>query len=166
MEYPAYLTAMQGETVAGGDPIETHMGPDQLGDLDYLGAEVEAEFLYAWPGEDEDGDLGSGSTLENNASIVLRLEYGDHVFLFMGDAEGKDRGDAPDSAQYVERRLLDGHPDDVLDATVLKVAHHGSETSSTVEFIDVVTPEIVVVQSGERIYGGRTLPDDTVLDRY
>lgn len=64
MEYPAYLTAMQSETVAGGDPIETHMGPDQLGDLDYLGAEVEADFLYAWPGED--GDLGPGSAAKND----------------------------------------------------------------------------------------------------
>lgn len=35
-----------------------------------------------------------------------------------------------------------------------------------IEFIEVVTLEVVVVQSGQRVYGGRTLPDETVLDRY
>jgi beta-lactamase superfamily II metal-dependent hydrolase len=34
---------------------------------------------------------GTGNTVENNASIVLRLQYGEKVFLFMGDAEGKSR---------------------------------------------------------------------------
>ena len=89
------------------------------------------------------------------------------VFLFMGDAEGKNRNNDPaDPARYVERRLLDSYPAAFLNATVLKLAHHGSETSSTLEFIQTVDPEIIVVQSGQRVYSGRTLPDATVLERY
>jgi beta-lactamase superfamily II metal-dependent hydrolase len=53
------------------------------------------------------------------------------VFLFLGDAEGKDWGDDPHPSQYVERILLDTIPADHLKATVLKIGHHGSETSST-----------------------------------
>ncbi len=83
----------------------------------------------------------------------------------MGDAEGKDRDDDPDEAQYVEKILIDGVPDQ-LDATVLKIAHHGSETSSTLPWIRAVDPEIVVVQSGRQSFGGTFLPDSTTLQRY
>lgn len=61
---------------------------------------------------------------------------------------------------------MDTYAATFLDATVLKLAHHGSETSSTLEFLQVTDPEIVVVQSGQRVYSGRTLPDATVLQRY
>ena len=52
-------------------------------------------------------DMGSGNTRENNASTVIQLKFGAFTFLFMGDAEGKERGDAADHAQFVERLLLD-----------------------------------------------------------
>jgi competence protein ComEC len=97
--------------------------------------------------------LGSGNTAENNASIVLRLQYGEHVFLFMGGAEGKDRGDSASTPRYVEKVLLDGVPDR-LKATVLKIAHHGSETSSTTPFIQAVDPEIVVCSIGSPPFRG------------
>jgi hypothetical protein len=51
--------------------------------------------------------LGSGNTIENNASIVLRLQYGEKVFLFMGDAEGKARTGSPNTPRYAEKVLLD-----------------------------------------------------------
>lgn len=110
--------------------------------------------------------MGSGNTEVNNASIVLKLTYGNHSFLFMGDAEGKDRDDLPDSARYVERILLQNPSQ--LQSTVLKIAHHGSETSSTMPFIQAVNPEVVIVQSGRKPFGphGTFLPDATTLQRY
>lgn len=164
-EYKAFLNSMRAGS--DGHAAETFLGMSNFGDLTYWGSELDAQIIYSWPGEDEDADLGSETTLENNASIVLRLEYGEHVFLFMGDAEGKDRDDdAADSARYVERRLLDEFSDDFLDATVLKLAHHGSETSSTLEFMEAVDPEVIVAMAGNRKFGGRVLPDESVFERY
>jgi len=67
----------------------------------------------------------------------------------MGDAEGKKRADSPDEPQFVEKILLETVPDK-LKATVLKVAHHGSETSSTIPFIQTVDPDIVIVRQEEK----------------
>ena len=117
-------------------------------------------------------NMGSGNTRENNASTVVQLTFGGFTFLFMGDGEGKDRADTPDTPKYVERVLLAAeqqHPG-TLRANVLKVAHHGSETSSTLPFIRAVKPDIIVVMSGRKDFGGSTksvfLPDQSVLARY
>ncbi len=160
--YIAFLAAMQGTGTEPARADEIHLGIDNFDTPDW-GSEIDVAFLYAWPGSND--GLGSGNTAVNNSSVVLRLQYGEHVFLFMGDAEGKDRDDDPDEAQYVEKILIDGVPDQ-LDATVLKIAHHGSETSSTLPWIRAVDPEIVVVQSGRQSFGGTFLPDSTTLQRY
>ena len=71
----------------------------------------------------------------NNYSAVLMLTYGQTSFLFMGDAE-----------KQVEKQLLDsGVP---LRADVLKIGHHGSNTSSSKDFIDAVNPDIAVMSLG------------------
>jgi len=44
--------------------------------------------------------------------------------------------------------------------------HHGSETSSTLDFVSTVDPDIVVVQSGRRPFGGTFIPDASTLQRY
>ncbi len=86
----------------------------------------------------------------NNASIVLQLEYGTQKYLFMGDAE-----------KEVETKLLQ---EDILeDIDVLKVGHHGSETSSTKEFIDKVSPEISVISVQNERYNN--MPSQNILDR-
>ncbi|MCP3673013.1 MAG: MBL fold metallo-hydrolase [Gammaproteobacteria bacterium] len=138
-----------------------HRGMNNFGVLDW-GSELNAEILYSWPGVNT--GLGSGSTRDNNTSIVLKLTYGNQSFLFMGDAEGKTRTGSVDNPKYVEKMLLDQNVD--LSASVLKIAHHGSETSSTTDFISAVSPEIVVVQSGRKCFNGRQLPDMTTLQRY
>ncbi len=69
----------------------------------------------------------------NNYSVVVKLVYGETVFLFMGDAE-----------QEVESRLLSAD----IDADVLKVGHHGSNTASTAAFIKKVTPTVSVISCG------------------
>jgi competence protein ComEC len=111
-------------------------------------------------------DMGSASTRENNASVVLRVEFGRFSLLLMGDAEGKTREQDPGTARFVEAQLIARLKPDQLRATVLKAGHHGSETGSTLPFLNVVRPDVVVVMSGRRPYGGRYLPDDSVLERY
>lgn len=82
----------------------------------------------------------------NNTSIVLELEYGNQKYLFMGDAE----------TEVEESRKWN-------DVDVLKVGHHGSNTSTSQEFLNQVLPEISVISVGEgNSYG---LPKDKILTR-
>jgi competence protein ComEC len=90
----------------------------------------------------------------NSASTVAMVEYGTVRFLLTGDAE------APE-----ERWLLDRAADGstaMLRADVLKVAHHGSRTSSTPAFLDAVRPRVALVSVGAgNVY---RLPNAEVLD--
>jgi competence protein ComEC len=161
--YLSFLNAIKGTGSHPGRAQQIHIGEKNFGQIDW-GSELKVEVLYTWRGN-ADNTLGSGNTEINNSSIVLRVQYGDHVFLFMGDAEGKDRDDNPATAKFVEKILLETVPHK-LKATVLKIAHHGSETSSTLPFIQAVDPDIVVAQSGRKSFRGTYLPDITTLQRY
>lgn len=79
-------------------------------------------------------DIDRQSNL-NNTSIVAKLSYGQTSFLFMGDAE-----------KEVEEALLKNK--DKLQADVLKVGHHGSDTSSTEDFLKMVQPDYAVIEVG------------------
>ncbi len=82
----------------------------------------------------------------NEESIVIELSYGSQKYLFMGDAEKENE----------EMRNWN-------DIDVLKVGHHGSNTSSSQKFLNQVLPEIAVISVGEgNSYG---LPKDQILDR-
>jgi len=87
---------------------------------------------------------------ENNSSIVLKVTHGKNSFLFTGDAE-----------REAENDLLDAGLD--LGATVLKVAHHGSDTSSSYRFLRAVQPEYAVISVGEGNSYGH--PDEATLSR-
>ena len=76
----------------------------------------------------------SGSKDLNNLSIVMQLTYGDTNFLFQGDAERDEETD------------IIGHFD--VTADVLKVGHHGSETSSSYVYLRETMPEYVVISVG------------------
>ena len=96
-------------------------------------------------------DLGDGARLEilwprerlltgtdsdvDNASIVLRLVYGEVSFLLTGDV-----------FEQAERSLLADGAD--IGSTVLKVAHHGSRSSSGGGFLDRVAPAVAVISAG------------------
>ncbi len=113
-------------------------------------------------------DLGGGAFLEilfpitdprgmetNDASIVARLVYGESTFLFTGDAPFK-----------TENGLLFLNPKtDIygsIDSDVLKVGHHGSKNSTSVEFVKAVSPEYAVISVGaDNRYGH---PTEQVLD--
>jgi beta-lactamase superfamily II metal-dependent hydrolase len=80
----------------------------------------------------------------NELSVAARLTYGETAFLFTGDIE----------AAAEEDILESGH---TLKADVLDVAHHGSDTSSTVAFLDKVKPAIAVISCGvDNSYGHPT----------
>lgn len=161
-EYHRFL-ALVTTAQCDGHPIVEHIGRDSFGTPAW-GSELSIRFLYAWPGSNT--GLGSGNSLVNNSSIVMKLTYGSQSILFMGDAEGKERHDSPNEPKYVEKILLAEYPDSVLHATVLKIAHHGSETSSTLPFIRAVDPAIVIVSSGRKSFAGTYLPDQSTLTRY
>jgi len=77
---------------------------------------------------------GTGSDVNNN-SVVLRVTYGSIDFLFTGDVESE-----------AEEATLGRGP--TLEAEVLKVAHHGSNYSSTEAFLSEVAPEQAVISVG------------------
>ena len=86
----------------------------------------------------------------NDTSLVLRVDFGETSFLFTGDAEREAEADL----------LEAGCP---LDATVLKVGHHGSETSTSYPFLREVMPQYAVISVGaDNSYGH---PDEAVLSR-
>jgi competence protein ComEC len=77
----------------------------------------------------------------NNTSIVLKLTYGGVSFLFTGDCEREEEAD-----------ILEAGYD--LSATVLKVGHHGSETSTSYPFLREVMPQYAVISCGtDNSYG-------------
>ena len=76
----------------------------------------------------------------NNASIVIRLTYGDRRFLFSGDAEMYEASTRPSAwGQMLETER------DKLQADLLKAAHHGSSNGTTREVLDAVNPSTVTI---------------------
>lgn len=75
----------------------------------------------------------------NNNSVVVRVDYRDASFLFVGDAEDEEEGLLLDDLQT---RAL-------LDCDFLKVGHHGSDTSSAPAFVSAVSPEVAVISCGD-----------------
>ena len=77
----------------------------------------------------------------NNNSIVCKLVYKDFSMLFTGDIE-----------EVAEKAILSEYGRtgaNILNSTILKVAHHGSKTSSTIEFINAVNPKYALIGVGK-----------------
>lgn len=85
----------------------------------------DATLTFLAPNSDKYDDL-------NNYSIVVRLKYGNNLFLFMGDAQDVSE------AEILQKQLD-------IQADVLKVGHHGSHSSTTQAFLDKVNPKYAVV---------------------
>ena len=84
----------------------------------------------------------------NNYSAVLKLTYLDNTFLFMGDAE----------------TLSENEVTCDVDADVIKVGHHGSDSSSGIEFVKKVSPEYAIIMVGEG--NSYNHPYQSIIDRY
>lgn len=87
---------------------------------------------------------------DNNASVVLLLTAYGRTFLFPGDIEAEG-----------ESKIIQQFPE--LDIDILKVAHHGSKTSTTDAFLHGINPEVAVISVGQNNFYGHPHPD--VLQR-
>ncbi len=102
------------------------------------------EINVYWPEQNE--------TYENlnNYSIVMSLKYGRNSFLFTGDIESD-----------CEKKIVANSYD--LNSDVLKVAHHGSKTSSSKKFLDLVNGKYAIIQCGlDNQYGH---PEKTTINK-
>lgn len=88
----------------------------------------------------------------NDNSLVVRIVYGEQSVLFTGDAEA------------LAEAALEDVPHASLRADVLKVPHHGSRTSSSDAFLDLVRPKVAIASMGQRSRYGHPHPE--VLARF
>ncbi len=95
--------------------------------LDWDGVAIE----FLWP----PADYEPRQAASNNDSLVFRARFGERSFLLTGDIE-----------RAMEYRLV--NEGSVSRADVLKVAHHGSKTSTTAAFLDAVKPSYAIVSDG------------------
>ena len=118
----------------------------KMGDKMTIG---DVTFHILWPSEKQIEE----NQLNNNA-MVMKLQYKDFSMLFTGDIE-----------EVAEKKILSVYSDnlDNLKATVLKVAHHGSKSSSTEEFLKAVNSKVAMIGVGENNMFGH--PSNVVLER-
>jgi competence protein ComEC len=131
------LESLLAEANALGIPVIRHQAGDQF---DYAGLRFHV-FAPA-------ADAASESRKINDDSLVMNARYRATTALLEGDAE-----------KEVERRIAEDQPD----ADLLKVAHHGSATSTIPELLAAVHPQFAVISVGSRnVYGH---PRHEVLER-
>lgn len=100
---------------------------------------IKFEIIYPYKNAQEDN--------VNNLSLILKMKYANKSILFTGDIEG-------DSEEKIKGDIK---------ADILKVAHHGSKTSTTENFLKRVSPQIAIISVAEKnIYGH---PSAKVLER-
>ena len=135
-EYVRFATTMK----AAGVQIEK-IG---AGDVLHFG-KVSADVLWPPPIADPDAPW------RNNDGIVLRVRHGDHSFLFTADIEKKaEAGVLSESVN--------------LQSSVVKVAHHGSKTSSTDPFVAATHPSLAIISVGRTSPFGH--PSKEVVERW
>lgn len=98
--------------------------------------ETNLYFYVLWP---TSTNMISDNAINNN-SLVCKLIYKNFSMLFTGDIE--EIAEKAILSKYVSKQ-------EVLNADILKVAHHGSKTSSIKEFINAVSPKYAVIGVGK-----------------
>ena len=136
--YQALETAAREEQKSGAEITTLSRG-------DVLDIGAGAYMLVQFP------PAGNAPVGTNDSSLIFTLVYGETKFLFTGD-----------SPQVIEEYLALSQPD-LLQADVLKVGHHGSDTSSSYPFLSAVGAQSAVISAGaDNPYGH---PDEVVVDR-
>lgn len=100
-----------------------------------------------WPAD----DLISENII-NNYSLIFKLNYKNYSMIFTGDVEA-----------IAEKIILQKYKKQELKSDILKVAHHGSKSSSIEDFINNVSPQIALIGVGENNLFGH--PNNGVIDR-
>lgn len=115
---------------------------------DKIKIEKSLYFDILWPKEEQIEE----NKINNNA-IVMKLNYNNFSCLFTGDIE-----------KVAEDKIVNLYKDkSVLESDILKVAHHGSKTSTTEEFLKLVNPKICLVGVGKNNLFGH--PSSEVIER-
>jgi competence protein ComEC len=135
-EYARFAATMQEV----GVPVQ-EIG---AGDLLWVGR-VSAQVLWPPPGRDENAPS------RNNDSIMLLLRYGEKSLLLTGDIEKEG-----------ESAVLNERVD--LRSDIVKVAHHGSKTSSTLAFVTATRPSLAIISVGRTSMFGH--PNREVVERW
>jgi competence protein ComEC len=145
--------------------LDTSAEPTSEAGTTWRGAAASSNALLLIARRGQSFDLGDGVTLSviaaeipsaeaganlNDSSVVLRLQYGSFAMLLTGDL-----GEAGEHA-VVETGTS-------LRSTVLKIGHHGSRTSTSERFLDLVDPSVALISVGADNRFGHPAPD--VLDR-
>ncbi len=111
-----------------------------------------------------DGEVANGTRIgldpddENAASVVLLVTSGDVSFLHASDITGGG-GDPPYETADIETEIAST----VGEVDILKVAHHGSKTSTNSNFLEMTGPDVAVISVGDGNDFGH--PHDEVIDR-
>ncbi|QDQ03288.1 DNA internalization-related competence protein ComEC/Rec2 [Lysinibacillus fusiformis] len=105
----------------------------------------ETSFHYLWP---RDTDYEG-----NNDSIVLYMQQGAFRALLTGDLE-----------EDGERELIKLYGNQIANMTLLKAGHHGSKTSSSESFVELLQPELTIFSAG--LNNRYKHPHDIVVERF
>lgn len=124
--------------------IKVHMV--KIGDKIKIENNINIEIL--WPEE----TLITSNILNNN-SLVMKLTYNNFKILFTGDIE-----------KIAEEEIIKTYTKtNKLNTNIIKIAHHGSKTSSIQEFLNLVKPQIALIGVGKDNNFGH--PNDDVIKR-
>jgi competence protein ComEC len=138
-ESPEYSSILEA-AAERGIPTRTLVAGDALA----LG---NASVHVLWPGLDPP----SGRASQNTDSLVMRISANGMNFLLPGDA----------SKAAEEELLASPEP---LESQVLKVAHHGSKTSSSSDFLARVAPRVAIISSGGPDNGAGEFPNSATVE--
>lgn len=143
------VTVVETHDMSARDWVQFHEGDTyQLG--------TNASFMILNANGVNRGDL-------NDNSVVIRLDLGGKSMLLTGDIGSGGRADPSAPLGAIEKQLVDNFSQQI-DVDILQVAHHGSETSTRIAFLDKVTPSIALISGGPKKYASGTLPDQSVVD--
>lgn len=135
-----YDTDTYNDVISSLEDKELQITFPEVGQIYTLG---KTELTILSPSKDQYSEL-------NLYSIAIRLVYGNSSFLFLGDCESLN-----------EKEMLKTGL--TLDSDVIKLGHHGSDSSSSQEFLEAVTPEYAVISVGRNNEYKHPSPD--VIER-
>lgn len=157
------LDSVPTKNIIFSEPSEKNSGTKTYGDFldasDRCGADIilaEPDYTFSFGNANCKilAPFSVSEEEENDNSIVMHITAGTTSFLMTGDAE-----------KVVEKEIIENYPN--LRATILKVGHHGSRTSSHDKFVSMLRSEVAVIPVGED--NSYNHPTDTVLktlDKY
>ena len=140
-------------------PAIDQLVPRLFAATDLFGEYVEGQLLWAAPTPPSGNVTSPSGTDINNTSVAFAIRWGQNQMLLLADLE-----------KEVEAALISAHDagEISLRSQVLKVAHHGSSSSSTRGFLARVFPtksdqDWALISSGRKSFSGTTLPTEESL---